>query len=339
MQHEAARPKGKSSWEDEPSSQPMRPAARGQIARNPSTDQKRVRRAQQRKVAEWTPGHVNCSSCGFTGHPVLGDGTSANCARCGSYDVTKTRPGVPTGGTPHPDNSRYLDQGDYARMASAQPVEPQACPDCWGRGQVQSGYALTDEGGSDRMRPVHTACPTCGGAGTAKVATVLTNSAEWLNPGDEIRIPNGKTQKVVRVRPHETSAHHVYVDTDGGTTVVNRTDKFNVVPRNSQQQSMPGYGIPGGNTNRLPGDPQTSGDNVAKSTQCPVCGAKDSLTRQGDGYVCQRCGYREQVGGAGGHTFSDSPSVVKTFSTINTPHQSAIARRAQSVLNQKENPL
>lgn len=290
MEHEAARPKGRSTWDDEPSTQPMRPSARGQIARNPSTDQKRVRRANNRKVADWTPGHVTCSSCGFTGHPVLGDGTGANCARCGSYSVTKTRP-APTGGTPYPDNSRYLHQGDYQRSA-------------------------------------------------AKQATVQDANAEWLNPGDTIRVPNGKTQKVQRVRPHESSADHVYVDTDGGTAVVRRTDRFQLVRDNQQQQSLPGYGTPGGNTNALPGDTQTSGgSNEAQSNDCPVCGGKGTLARQGDSYVCSRCGYREKFGGAGGHAFSDSPQTVRTFSTINRPLQSVIARRAQQVLDQKENHL
>jgi ribosomal protein L37AE/L43A len=280
MQHEAARPKSPRSLDDEPMSQPMRPSARGQIARNPSSDQKRVRRANQRKVADfneqgngasWVPGQVSCRSCGHTGQPRLGDGTGANCARCGSYSVSKTRPG-------------------------------------------QSTAAVT--------------------------ATIRESNAEWLNPGDSIRTPNGKTQKVNRVRPHETSADHVYVDTDGGTALVKRTDRFQVVPDNNQQQSLPGYGTPGGNSNRLPFDPQSSaGGNSAPSSQCPVCGTKNSLSRSGDHYTCSRCGYREQFGGAGGNAFSDSPQVVRTFSTINRPTQSVIARRAQQVLDQKETHL
>lgn len=288
MEHEAARPKGRSTWDDEPSTQPMRPAARGQIARNPSTDQKRVRRANNRKVADWTPGHVTCSSCGYTGHPVLGDGTSANCARCGSYSVSKTRP-APTGAQPAPDNARYLHQGDYGRMA-------------------------------------------------AKTATVRDTQAEWLNPGDQIRTPNGKTQKVLRVRPHEQSAAHVYIDTDSGTAVVRRSDRFQVSPDNNQQQSLPGYGIPGGNTDSLPGETQLGGTNNATSTECPVCGGHGTLARQGNNFLCSRCGYRESFGGAGGHAFTDSPQTVRTFSTINTPLQSVIARRARQVLDQKETP-
>jgi len=264
MQHEAARPKGNRALGDEPMSQPMGARSRGQIARNPSTDQKKVRRSNTiKRVADfnesgaaWVPGHVSCSSCGHTGHPVLGDGTGANCARCGSYSVSKT-----------------------------------------------------------------------------KTATVLPPTrAEFLNPGDDVSLPNGKTVKVQRVRPHETSGKHCYVDTDQGTTMVERGSPFQVVPRNNRQQSMPGYGTPDGNTNRLPDE--KGGTNAAPSSKCPVCGTS-GLTRSGDHYMCSRCGYKESFGGAGGNTFSDARSIVRTFSTINGNTQSAIARRAQQVLTQE----
>ena len=286
MEHQAARPKGR-SLDDESTSQPMRPAARGQIARNPSTDQKRVRRANMRKSADWTPGHVSCRSCGYVGHPMMSGGaTGPECSHCGSYEVSKTRPEVQTGGQSYPENSRYLHQGDYGRTS-------------------------------------------------AKQATVLDTRAEMLNPGDQIRTPNGRTMKVTRVRPHETHAGHVYVDTDGGTALVKRTDGFQVVPKNSQQQSLPGYGTPGGNANHLPFDPQSGGSNSPGATKCPNCQASGTLARKGDHFACSRCGYQEAFGGAGGHSFSDASSVVRTFSTLDT-HQSAVARRATALLNQEE---
>lgn len=215
MQHEAARPKGNRALGDEPMSQPMGARSRGQIARNPSTDQKKVRRSNTIK----------------------------------------------------------------------------------------------------------------------RVATVLPPTrAEYLNPGDDVSLPNGKTVKVQRVRPHETSGKHCYVDTDQGTTMVERGSPFQVVPRNNRQQSMPGYGTPDGNTNRLPDE--RGGTNAAPSSKCPVCGTS-GLTRSGDHYMCSRCGYKESFGGAGGNTFSDARSIVRTFSTINGNTQSAIARRAQQVLTQE----
>jgi hypothetical protein len=164
---------------------------------------------------------------------------------------------------------------------------------------------------------------------------VLDTNAWKLNPGDQIKTPNGRTQKVVRIRPHETSANHVYVDTDAGTTLAERNDSFQVAPRNSQQQSLPGYGTPGGNSNRLPFDPQSSGDNSAPTSKCPNCGGPGTLRQAGDHYQCSRCGYQEQFGGAGGAAFSDNPSVVRTFSTINH-FQPALARRAAALLSQED---
>lgn len=338
MQHEAARPKG-GSFEDAPHSQPMRPAARGQIARNPSSDQKRVRRANTlRRSADWTPGEVKCRTCGYQGGPMMSGGaTGPECSHCGSYEVSKVRP-EHTGGEAYPENSRYLNQGDYSRQAAKDPNAylDNICPGCGGPANHRNPEGtcnscmpevrrLMDEReDDDRYRE-------------AKVATVLDTRAEMLNPGDQIRNPNGRTQKVVRVRPHETSAKHVYVDTDGGTAVVERSAGFQVVPKNSQQQSLPGYGTPGGNANHLPFDPQSgNASNAAPSTQCPNCQGHGTLARQGDHYTCSRCGYREQFGGAGGHAFSDASSVVRTFSTINGSTMSAVARRAAAVANQEE---
>ncbi len=439
MQHDAARLKG-TSFEEMPVDQPMRPAARREIARNPSTDQKRQRRQQMRKSANpaangWQPGHVSCGSCGYKGHPVLGD-TGRACAHCNSYSVSNTpRPGGAASPSPaYPDNSRHLDQSDYVKraarsfdqcgycgtenaavkdglcpqhehlrdeyredddrwqsqddhhyQASQAPTVPDyltdddmktlhskaGCPGCGGRLEVAEHHDGTatnqcvsaycgQQFTSSKEHKHDGDCPKCGSEtytwqgdvavcskcghksgkewtkGAAKQATVLDTRAEMLNPGDQIRTPQGQTQKVNRVRPHETSAKHVYVDTDGGTALVERGASFQVSPRNSQQQSMPGYGTPGGNSNRLPFDPQASGDNSAPTTKCPNCSGPGTLARQGDHYSCSRCGYREKFGGAGGHAFSDNPSVVKTFSTINSTTHSAVARRAMALLNQSE---
>lgn len=246
---------------------------------------------KQRKVAEATPGHVSCDSCGHVGHPVLGDGTASNCGRCGSYSISNS---IPVG-----------QHGDAAAPAKTKPTP----------------ISLSGR----------------------KQATVLSADAWRLNPGDSIQTPNGRTMKVQRVRPHETSPHHVYIDTDGGTTVAQRTDRYTVVPHNSQQQATPGYGTPGGNTNTLPFDPQASGGSNAPakgSNQCPSCKGNGTLARQGDHYTCSKCGYKESFGGAGGNAFSDSPRQVQvrsSYTTVNSPGMSVIARRARAVLAQEEN--
>lgn len=340
MQHEAARPKGR-SFDDESFQQPMRPAARGEIARNPSTDQKRVRRENLRKSADWTPGNVKCRACGVEAAPRLGD-TAPECSVCGSYSITKTRPEVSTGGTPYPENSRHLTQDDYSL----------AGPDQQKRNAAKAPYTDPTTGefvGEHETRDadgeVHRTTEWFDTDGEArdyqkkgpKTATVLDTRAEMLNPGDQIKTPNGRTQKVQRVRPHETSAKHVYVDTDGGTALVERSAGFQVAPKNSQQQSMPGYGTPGGNANQLPFDPQSgNATNSAPSTKCPNCGGPGTLAQKGDKYACSRCGYTEAFGGAGGNAFSDASSVVRTFSTINSGTQSVVARRAAALLNQEE---
>lgn len=189
--------------------------------------------------------------------------------------------------------------------------------------------------------------------GQPKQATILSGiSAERLNPCDAVRSADGKTTKVIRVRPHETDSRHVYVDTESGTSMVARNSTFDVVPFNSMQQSTPGYGTPGGNSNYQPWSGTDTPDNSARGSgesksECPVCRTPGSLYRQGDHYSCNKCGYREQFGGAGDNTFSDASHIVQKFDnntidnrrifwTINGDQRSAIARRAQQVLDQKE---
>lgn len=180
----------------------------------------------------------------------------------------------------------------------------------------------------------------------SKTATSFDTQADKLNPGDMIRTPTGQTVKVLRMRNHETSPGHAYMDTDQGTSVVRRKAPVQIVPFNSQQQELPGYGIPGGNTNRLPMDPgnvgpskQTpAGTNQADPNRsCPVCGGKGTLARRGQSYVCSKCGYRENVGAAGpgkGFDFTDAPQRLMRSSSLD--QKSAIARRAQEVLETTE---
>lgn len=201
-------------------------------------------------------------------------------------------------------------------------------------------------------------CQACKSQEFTKQATQFqTNVATadgrmLLQRGDSIRTPTGQTMKVNDVRRHETSKDHYYLDTDAGTTVVPYSTAFEVVPSNQRQQPLPGFGTPGGNSNELPfsgGEgtnspvPSKRGpgvSNSAPSSDCPVCGGKNTLHQQGDKYACSRCGYQENfIGGGpgGGMSFSDSPQTIRQ-STLDT--RSVVARRASNVANQhKENPL
>jgi hypothetical protein len=142
----------------------------------------------------------------------------------------------------------------------------------------------------------------------------------------------------MRVRPHETSSGHVYIDTDGGTAPARRDLAVEVANQNSMQQSLPGSGTPGGNTNSLPFGGGQSGGSAPATSSCPQCGAKGSLARHGDTFRCQRCGYQAQYNGGGSLQFSDrhsQPMVASKYVT-HTSTTSAVARRAAALLNREE---
>lgn len=165
----------------------------------------------------------------------------------------------------------------------------------------------------------------------AKQATVLQTSTDKLQPGDRILSPTGQTITVQRTRNHENSNDWLYLDTDAGTSLVKRTQPFTLSPHNTTQQEIPGFGIPGANTNSVPfgRNPETS--SQVQSQTCPNCGAKGSMGRRGTNYVCSRCGYREQSGPLGKDvTLLDSDRVIRSFNSLDTT--SAVARRAQEVL-------
>jgi ribosomal protein L37AE/L43A len=444
MQHEAAQPKGNRAPGDQPTSQPMHATTQGEVRRNPSSDQLRQRRQnqRQRKVAEteMTPGHVSCESCGHVGHPVLGDGTASNCANCGSYSVSNpvvvggegfhTWDSAPAKAKPLAVSGNYVDRdgntvwgvdgdanGDNSKLPTKfelSNAQSQKRSDDFRQKHLEEAR---QENENMRLRqqqqyyePAHEERPFdqqrydrqqasyehfkqfnetkqqnkrnkeiakqraleatpqeqtpkddgrlqrwWNSGKSPKTATILNTDAWRLNPGDNITMPNGRTMKVQRVRPHETNNHMVYVDTDGGTTLAERAQRFQVRPHNSQQQSSPGYGTPGGNTDKIHGEEDVKGNNEMphspskESNQCPSCRSKGTLQRQGDHYTCSKCGYRESFGGAGGHAFTDSPRQViprgqelhnrreAQYSTINTSGISAIARRARALLAQEEN--
>lgn len=163
-------------------------------------------------------------------------------------------------------------------------------------------------------------CTYCGSRNT-KTATVFDTQAWRLNPGDQIR-QDGTNQvmQVQRVRPHETmGGTHVYVDTDQGTTLVRRNDSFVVAPHNSAQQSVPGYGIAGGNFL------QNVNTTPAADAKCNACGQHGTLVRSGDHFVCSRCHNTTSMGGAGQHQFGNQTQIIASNLT-------AVGRRAAALL-------
>lgn len=188
----------------------------------------------------------------------------------------------------------------------------------------------------------------------AKTATVLNTQIERLNQGDQVRTPTGQTVTVQKVRPHETDATKVYLDTDMGTSVVDRGTDFQVVPHNSQQQELPDTGNPmgSGNSGQLPAAGKTPGGaGSAPATapgSCPNCGNSGTLHLHGANYICSVCGFTVPAGGSpGGLLFTNQPSgylpgrrqpgaaprahVWASKYITTTTQESQIARRARRV--------
>jgi hypothetical protein len=302
-----------------------------------------------------SPGDKECASCGHVGAPTLSD-TGPACRNCNSYSLknvqqaktaindaemsqaSSERAGYHEGACQHCGVNDWDDNG-YCKSCGTHADEDEPEPNDPHDDYYSQGGGHEDNYGDPygRMDAYH----DFKNSSLRAEATQFDTQADKLNPGDMIRTPTGQTVKVLRMRNHETSPGHAYMDTDQGTSVVRRKAPVQIVPFNSQQQQLPGYGTPGGNTNSLPMEQSDSqhgpgGSNVAPSGDCPVCGGKGTLHRQGSNYVCSKCGYRENVGGAGqapnAFNFTDMPQQLRGNSSL----KSAIARRAQEVLDSTE---
>lgn len=199
-----------------------------------------------------------------------------------------------------------------------------------------------------------------------KQATVLNTQVERLNAGDQVRTPTGQTMKVHQVRPHETDATRMYLDTDQGTSVVSRGTDFQVVPANNQQQELPDIGNPmnEGNSAKLPMSGRTpagpgAGETaqVSASTPCPNCGNLGTLHKHGDEYVCSVCGFSISAGGSPGNLlFTNAPTGHvpprrtpgpaprahvwgSRYQTYSTEGLGQVARRARQVLDDHEESM
>jgi ribosomal protein S27AE len=270
------------------------------ISRSPSTDQKKVRRSMQQKTADVVPLFDEDGITTIASRPGYAAGREEGLVFGDSF--------ISCDGT-HPWNAIPTLRTRIAahHMPESLPIDA--------AGAFIAGFAQ--------------------GVHDAHTATLLDISADRLQPGDSILGPTGQTMRVKRVRNHETSNKHVYVDTDGGTTMVERAHNFKIAPHNTTQQETPGFGIPGANTNSQPFSRDHGQSNQVSSQTCPNCGATGSMTRRGGTYVCSRCGYHEQTGPLGeGANLLDSERVIKSFSSLDRP--TAIASRARAVLNPLE---
>jgi hypothetical protein len=191
---------------------------------------------------------------------------------------------------------------------------------------------------------------------SSRTATVLNTQVERLNKGDQVRTPTGQTMEVKGIRPHETDATKMYLDTDSGTSVVDRGLNFQVVPKNSQQQELPDIGNPmGGNSAQTPGaghgpggPAPTPGKSPVANTPCPNCHTTGSLHLRSGNYMCTVCGFTIAAGGTpGGLMFSNQPRGFtpqrRAPGTVPQAHvwaskysthdgESQMARRARQVL-------
>lgn len=246
-------------------------------------------------------GDRQCYACGHEGSPVLGD-TGPACSQCGSYSL-----GAPTH---RPPSTTWEHASEDAQGGS--------------RHKNQGDFAVT----STR----HTA--------TQLDSNIARSDGTILIPnGSQMRLPDGKTTTIKNIRRHETSRDHFYVDTDLGTTLMPWSTKISLVPSEGQQQVMPGYGDPRGNSNSLPAGagPYTNPGAASSKTVCPVCG-NNTLVHAGAKAQCTSCGY--SAAARGGTDFGTATQVVNPGRRASIhPPLSAVARRAAEVANTLEETL
>lgn len=301
-QRESARSK-RTDVDALPTHVPMKHGPKGEspkISRAPSSDQKKVRREMARKTAEVVEGDFVPPEERIASRPGYGAGRDQGW----TYGDTFV-PDDPS----HPWNAVPTLRTRIAAHHMPETLSIEAA------GAFIAGFV---QGVQDR-----------------RTATVLETSADRLQPGDSVLGPTGQTLRIKRVRNHETSNKHVYVETDQGTSLVERGHSFKIAPHNTTQQETPGFGIPGANTNSQPFGRDHGQSNQVGSSTCPNCGATGSMVRRGGTYVCSRCGYHEQTGPLGpGANLLDSERVIQSFNSLNRP--TAIASRARAVLNPLE---
>lgn len=186
-------------------------------------------------------------------------------------------------------------------------------------------------------------------------ASIVNTYVERINPGDEIRTPTGQTTKVLSVRRHEYRSNFVYLDTEIGTTVIERGTPVQVIVGNAAQQSVtPGH--PWGNTDTIPmsgkGPAGTGSPERNHSKDCPVCYRRNTLYLVGQKWRCRRCNFEIQAGSVPyGADFSnqhrlqlpmrghDEVPVARVWASqesidnlYTTGRPSLLARRAQEIL-------
>jgi hypothetical protein len=167
MQYEAAKPKGVSRNEDAPKQEPMR-GSDSQVRRNPSTDQKKVRRQMAKKSAydiffanSKIAVRGSCINCG-TNMLVPEDSSFPKCDNC-----TKNDPAV---GTPDRPYDREKDPGftGSRKTASDKFLKGYAhdgeiyCTDCHGPETKECEGSCGSIASWDSTGPMGERCSACG---------------------------------------------------------------------------------------------------------------------------------------------------------------------------------
>lgn len=178
---------------------------------------------------------------------------------------------------------------------------------------------------------------SCGACGCTLIttATVLPTNAERLQSGHVLRLPSGQRVKVKAIRPHENSGQHVYLDTDIGTSVVDRKAQFHVMQGDAAERGAP-FKQPGnretpGNFNTNLGESTDKQQAPAAAGRCPNCG-KGPLVNHGGKMQCRNCGYAS----SGGDSDFGEPGYRRPTTAYVHDGRTAIARRAQSLVERTQ---
>jgi hypothetical protein len=176
----------------------------------------------------------------------------------------------------------------------------------------------------------------CGACGCTLVtqATVLPTNAERLQSGHTIRLPSGQRVKVKGVRPHENSGGHLYLDTDIGTSVVDRKAQFHVMQGDAAERGAP-FKQPmnretPGNFNTGLSESTEKAKAAPAAGKCPSCG-KGPLVNHGGKMTCRNCGYAT----SGGDTDFGDPGYRRPTAYLHDG-MTAVARRAQTLVERTE---
>lgn len=218
----SARPKGLPA-DDQPVQVPMRPAA--EIRRSPSTDQKKVRRAQQRKTAsmEFIAALNDVGDCRICGGDLKtqesnkGDSTvRATCSDCGtehhlqSSDMERSAALVELDG---------LDDKTLRRLANVDTwlhIEKMPCPDCTSQGFGTKRMGGHSQDGDGKGFKWHVLCKDCGhhykvsdqdaAESRRKTASTIVQAYTWVPTLSTAQYTGGNPLSAIARRAQQVSS-------------------------------------------------------------------------------------------------------------------------------------